>query len=146
MNYDNEMCITFRAIAKNESFARMAISSFAVSLDPQVSELTEIKTAVSEAVTNSIVHAYDNNEGIVNIWCAIKDRTIYIEVSDEGKGIDDIEKAKEPLFTTKPDEERSGLGFTIMESFMDKVEVKSKLNHGTKVFMLKKINSDLPKG
>lgn len=139
MDYDNEMTLSFRAVSDNEKFARLAVSAFALQLDPAVSELTEIKTAVSEAVTNSIIHAYDNCEGIVNIWCGLKENFIYIEISDRGKGIENIETAVQPLFTTKPEEERSGLGFTIMQSFMDDMKVESAVGKGTKVTMEKKI-------
>ncbi len=139
MDYDNEMTLSFRAVSDNEKFARLAVSAFALQLDPAVSELTEIKTAVSEAVTNSIIHAYDNCEGIVNIWCGLKENFIYIEISDSGKGIENIETAVQPLFTTKPEEERSGLGFTIMQSFMDDMKVESAVGKGTKVTMEKKI-------
>ncbi len=139
MDYDNEMTLSFRAVSNNEKFARLAVSAFALPLDPAVSELTEIKTAVSEAVTNAIIHAYDNCEGIVNVWCGLKENFIYIEISDSGKGIENIETAVQPLFTTKPEEERSGLGFTIMQSFMDNMKVESAVGKGTKVTMEKKI-------
>ena len=139
MDYDNEMTLSFRAVSDNEKFARLAVSAFVLPLDPAVSELTEIKTAVSEAVTNAIIHAYDNCEGIVNIWCGLKENFIYIEISDSGKGIENIETAVQPLFTTKPEEERSGLGFTIMQSFMDDMKVESAVGKGTKVTMEKKI-------
>lgn len=139
MDYDNEMTLSFKAVSNNEKFARLAVSAFALQLDPAVSELTEIKTAVSEAVTNAIIHAYDNREGIVNVWCGLKENFIYIEISDNGKGIENIETAVQPLFTTKPDEERSGLGFTIMQSFMDNMKVESVVGKGTKVAMEKKI-------
>ena len=139
MDYDNEMTLSFRAVSDNEKFARLAVSAFALQLDPAVSELTEIKTAVSEAVTNAIIHAYDNCEGIVNIWCGLKENFVYIEISDSGKGIENIETAVQPLFTTKPEEERSGLGFTIMQSFTDNMKVESAVGKGTKVTMEKKI-------
>lgn len=139
MDYDNEMTLSFRAVSDNEKFARLAVSAFVLPLDPAVSELTEIKTAVSEAVTNAIIHAYDNCEGIVNIWCGLKENFVYIEISDSGKGIENIETAVQPLFTTKPEEERSGLGFTIMQSFTDNMKVESAVGKGTKVTMEKKI-------
>ncbi len=139
MFYDNEMTLSFRAISSNEAFARVSVAAFALQLDPAVSEITEIKTAVSEAVTNSIIHAYDNGDGIVHIWCGCAGNKLYIEISDNGKGIENIETAMEPLFTTKPEQERSGLGFTIMQSFMNNIEVSSELGRGTKVTMEKSI-------
>ena len=139
MIYDNEMTLNFRAVSTNEAFARVAVAAFALVLDPAVSEITEITTAVSEAVTNSIIHAYDSSEGIVHIWCGLKDNRLYIEISDSGKGIDVVQTAMEPLFTTKPEQERSGLGFTIMQSFMDKMEVFSEKGKGTKVVMEKSV-------
>ena len=139
MDYDNEITLSLRAVSDNEKFARLAVSAFVLPLDPAVSELTEIKTAVSEAVTNAIIHAYDNCEGIVNIWCGLKENFVYIEISDSGKGIENIETAVQPLFTTKPEEERSGLGFTIMQSFTDNMKVESAVGKGTKVTMEKKI-------
>ena len=139
MLYDNEMTLTFRAVSANESFARVSVAAFALQLDPAVSEITEIKTAVSEAVTNSIIHAYDNSSGVVHIWCGCSNNRLYIEITDNGKGIENVSEAMEPLYTSKPEQERSGLGFTIMESFMDKMEVFSEVGKGTKVIMEKNI-------
>ena len=138
--YDNEMALSFRAVSANESFARISVAAFAVQLDPAGSEKTEIKTAVSEAVTNSIIHAYDDSDGFVHLWCGIKENKLYIKISDDGKGIKDIHMAMEPLFTTKPEQERSGLGFTIMQSFMDEIDVKSEFGKGTLVSMSKTIS------
>ena len=142
MNYDNEMTISFTSSSINESFARIAVAGFFMQLDPTLNEISDIKISVSEAVTNAIIHGYDNlNYEIVKIFCAYKDNLVYIEVVDTGRGIDDIEKAMEPLYTTKEEEERSGMGFTVMETFMDTVVVESKKNEGTKIIMTKKINS-----
>ncbi len=146
MDYDNEMTLSFRAVSANESFARVSVAAFALQLDPAVSEITEIKTAVSEAVTNSIIHAYDNSSGIVHIWCGCSQNRLYIEITDNGKGIENVNEAMEPLYTSKPEQERSGLGFTIMESFMDKMEVYSEVGKGTKVVMEKNIGQCVTNG
>lgn len=143
MGYDNMMKIEFLSKSANEGFARVAVASFVSQLDPTIEELSEIKTAVSEAVTNSIVHAYDNELGMISVSAQIKDDTVTIQVKDKGKGIIDINKAKEPLYTTKPDLERSGMGFTIMESFMDNLVVKSEISKGTSVTMSKKISRNI---
>ena len=137
--YDNEMKLEFLSKSSNEAFARISVAAFASQLDPTVEELADIKTAVSEAVTNSIIHGYEDKEGIIEVVCKIFANTIVIEISDKGKGIENINMAKEPLYTTKPDLERSGMGFTIMESFMDDLEVESILELGTKVTMKKVI-------
>lgn len=133
----NEMKLEFISKSSNEAFARVAIAAFASQLDPTIEELADIKTAVSEAVTNSIIHGYDKKQGIVKIMAKLTENEIIIEISDKGKGIENIDVAKEPLYTTKPNLERSGMGFTIMESFMDKMEVESILGLGTKVTMSK---------
>lgn len=137
--YENEMKLEFLSKSNNEAFARISVAAFASQLDPTIEELADIKTAVSEAVTNSIIHAYDNREGTVRINCKIFANTILIEISDSGKGIENVDMAKEPLYTSKPDLERSGMGFTIMESFMDDLEVESILGLGTKITMKKLI-------
>ena len=116
---DNEIKIEFISKSNNEAFARISVAAFVAQLDPTIEEISDIKTAVSEAVTNSIVHGYEDDIGIVTLICKIHNNDVYIEVSDNGKGIEDIDIAKQPLYTTKPDLERSGMGFTIMESFMD---------------------------
>lgn len=139
VNYDNEMKIEFISNPNNEALARISVASFAASLDPTIEEISDIKTAVSEAVTNSIIHGYENAKGLVTIKARIVHNTIEIEVIDNGKGIEDIEKAKEALYTTKPELERSGMGFTIMENFMDEMQVKSTVGKGTTVFMKKTI-------
>ena len=136
-NFTNEMKIEFISKSSNEAFARISVAAFASQLDPTIEELADIKTAVSEAVTNCIIHGYDEKQGIVKIISKLKENEIIIEISDKGKGIENVEEAKEPLYTTKPNLERSGMGFTIMESFMDKMEVKSILGLGTKVTMSK---------
>lgn len=139
---DNEMNLEFISKSSNESFARITIAAFAAQLDPTIEELADIKTAVSEAVTNCIIHAYENRIGIVKISAKLKDNEVIIEISDHGKGIENIEMAKEPLYTTKPNLERSGMGFTIMESFMDSMEIESVVGLGTKVTMSKKIKKE----
>ena len=143
MSYDNIMKVEFLSKSTNEGFARVAVAAFVSQLDPTIEELSEIKTAVSEAVTNSIVHAYDDELGMISISAQIKDDVVTIQVKDKGKGIENIDKAKEPLFTTKPDLERSGMGFTIMENFMDKLVVKSEVGKGTTVTMSKRIKKNL---
>ena len=141
MQYDNKISLIIDANSKNEAFARVSVSAFATQLDPTLDELEDIKMAVSEAVTNAIIHGYEGIEnGLIYIDCKISERTLYIDIEDKGKGIECIEKAREPLYTSKPDMERSGMGFTIMETFMDSIKITSELNKGTKVFLEKKIN------
>lgn len=139
MSTKNEMKLHISAVSQNEAFARTAVAAFVTPLNPTVSEINEIKTAVSEAVTNSIIHGYENmgDDDFVLLYCKITDRDVYIEVIDEGVGIADIEKAMEPLYTSKPELMRSGMGFTFMESFMDDVSVTSEPGKGTKVAMRK---------
>lgn len=142
MNIINEIKVVFPSKSCNESFARMCIASFAAKLDPAVSELAEIKTAVSEAVTNAIVHGYRNSCGRIELTAkAYEDKSIVIKIKDRGCGIPDIAQAMTPLFTTAPEEERAGLGFAVMESFMDKVSVKSSPGVGTTVTLRRKITS-----
>ena len=136
---DNNMKLEFISKSNNEAFARISVAAFVSQLDPTIEELSDIKTAVTEAVTNSIVHGYEEKQGIVTIICKIHENEIFIQVSDNGKGIENIEMAKQPLYTTKPNLERSGMGFTIMESFMDELNIESILGIGTKVTMRKKI-------
>jgi len=140
-NYDNEMKLEFLSNPNNEALARIAVASLVAQLDPTIEEISDIKTAVSEAVTNSIIHGYENEKGIVTIKAQIKENILEVEIEDKGKGILNIEKAREPLFTTKPEEERSGMGFTIMETFMDEMKVESTFGEGTKVFMKKIIKN-----
>jgi len=135
----NEMKLEFISKSNNEAFARISVAAFVSQLDPTIEEISDIKTAVSEAVTNSIVHGYEDTLGMVTLICKICEDEIIIEISDNGKGIEDIDIAKQPLYTTRPNLERSGMGFTIMESFMDDLQVESVLGIGTKVTMRKKI-------
>lgn len=141
--YDNEMELHFLSKSSNEAFARITVAAFAAQLDPTIEELADIKTAVSEAVTNSIIHGYENTEGIVKLKATLLDNVVEIEVSDNGKGIEDVELARKPLYTTKGNLERSGMGFTIMESFMDEVEIQSVVEIGTKVTMRKRIKKEV---
>ena len=141
--FENEMKLEFVSKSSNEAFARITVAAFASQLDPTIEELADIKTAVSEAVTNSIIHGYENTEGIVKVKATLLDNVVEIEVSDNGKGIEDVELARKPLYTTKGNLERSGMGFTIMESFMDEVEIQSVVEIGTKVTMRKKIKKEV---
>ena len=136
---DNEMKLEFKSKSNNEAFARIAVAAFAAQLDPTIEELADIKTAVSEAVTNSIIHGYEDKAGNIKIIARIIENTIEIEISDLGKGIENVEQARKPLYTSKPNLERSGMGFTIMESFMDEVHIESVVNLGTKITMKKTI-------
>ena len=133
----NSMKITFDAISENESFARLAVAGFLLYKNPSINDIEDIKTAVSEAVTNSIIHGYNNNKGKIDLYCSVIDNHIEIEVVDYGECIEDISQAMKPMYTSKPEEERSGLGFTVMGSFMDKIDVESKLGKGTKVKLYK---------
>ena len=137
--YENEMKLEFISKSNNEAFARISVAAFAAQLDPTIEEISDIKTAVSEAVTNSIIHGYDNEEGVVKIEAILIGKTIEIMIIDNGKGIENIDKAREPLYTSKPELERSGMGFTIMESFMEDLKIESRLGEGTKVIMRKTI-------
>ena len=139
MKYSNYMEVSFKAMSVNEGFARVCVASFCVQLNPSVDEITDIKTAVSEAVTNCVVHAYPTSvKGDVVLRCELEDDVVTVTVSDHGVGIKDVEKAREPFYTSKPSAERSGMGFTVMESFMDDVQVTSN-SFGTTVKMSKKI-------
>lgn len=135
------MKLTIPSKSVNEGFARSAVAAFSLELNPSLDEINDIKTAVSEAVTNCIVHAYPNNEnGEIIIESTIEDNSIHISVSDYGLGIEDIEKALQPFYSTRSSEERSGMGFTVMQTFMDEVKVFSAPNDGTKIEMCKKIS------
>ena len=136
---NNYMTLKFKSVSENESLARMAVAAFVAPLDPSLDELADIKTSISEAVTNCIIHGYENKPGIVELTAIIEDDLLTIKIADEGKGIGDIDQAREPLFTTKPELERSGMGFTIMESFMDKLRVVSRPGRGTTVTMTRRI-------
>lgn len=136
----NEMKMEFDAVSANEGFARVSVAAFISSLDPTLEEISDVKTAVSEAVTNAIIHGYDGIEnGKVSIHCQIEKDVLHIEIMDNGKGIEDIDKAMEPLYTTKPELNRSGMGFPFMEAFMDDLEVNSTIGEGTLIQMKKKI-------
>ncbi|MBS7209210.1 MAG: anti-sigma F factor [Bacillota bacterium] len=139
MKDTNEMELSFDSCSANEGFARVAVASFMTQLNPTLEEVSDVKTAVSEAVTNAIIHGYENEIHKIEICCRTKGKTIYVEVRDKGKGIENVEKAMQPLFTTKPELERSGMGFAFMEAFMDKIEVTSVLGGGTTVKMEKTI-------
>lgn len=139
MNGKNTMKISFLSLSQNETFARTVISAFCLPLDPSLSELNEIKTAVSEAVTNAVVHGYPDCAGEIEMYAETQDNKIHIEISDKGVGIENLQEAMEPFYTTKPDEERSGMGFTVIQTFMEDVEIISELNKGTKVIMNKTI-------
>jgi len=140
----NIMEVKFSAKSENESLARVIVASFAAKLDPTIDELSDIKTAVSEAVTNAIIHGYEEDESkFVYLRCELIENTIKIVIEDYGKGIEDVEEARQPMFTSKPELERSGMGFSFMESFMDDVQVASIVGEGTKVIMTKTI--EIPK-
>lgn len=135
----NQVELKVKALSINESFVRASVAGFCLQLNPSIDELTDIKTAVSEAVTNSIVHAYPNKDGEILIKVTLFNDTVKIEILDFGVGIVNVEEAKKPFYTTKPDQERSGMGFTVMESFMDEVTVENTNLGGLKVTMTKKI-------
>ena len=136
----NHMKLEFLSVSENEPFARTTIAAFCLSLNPTLDELSDIKTAVSEAVTNCIVHAYKGETGTVTIECETDGNALHIQITDNGKGIEDVPRALEPFYTTLSDEERSGMGFTIMQTFMNDFRVQSKKGTGTTVFMSKYFN------
>ncbi len=138
-NFDNEMRLTFQAKSCNEALARMTVAAFLTPLNPTLEELADTKTAVSEAVTNAIIHGYGEEGGTVELWCARKEREVYFSVKDTGSGIPDIAAAMEPMYTTKPEMERSGMGFSFMEAFTDELIVESAVGEGTVVKMKKVI-------
>ena len=137
--HNNYVYIKIPSLSVNESFARAAVAAFCSSLNPTMNEISDIKTAVSEAVTNAVVHAYEDEIGEIEIQCRIKGQVVEIIIEDFGCGIADVEKAREPLFTTRPELERSGMGFSVMESFMDELVILSEKDVGTKVILRKKI-------
>lgn len=158
LDMKNEMELVFDAVSSNEGFARVAVAAFISPLNPTLEEISDIKTAVSEAVTNAIIHGYENiygygvhgdkrpayaalHPGKVRIHCLLEKGMLHIEVEDQGKGIENIDRAMEPLFTTKPELERSGMGFAFMEAFMDDLEVESQAGRGTLVRMKKKMGA-----
>ncbi|MGV8145716.1 MAG: anti-sigma F factor [Alkaliphilus sp.] len=139
MEHKNYMRLEFESKSHNEAFARVVVAAFAAQLDPTIEEITDIKTSVSEAVTNAIIHGYEDRIGLITIVAIIKGQEIEIDISDNGKGIENVVKAMEPLYTSKPELERSGIGFTVMETFMDVVKVYSTLGEGTRIRMVKRI-------
>lgn len=138
---ENKVIINFLSLSENEALARNVAVFYALKFNPSVSDVSDIKTAVSEAVTNSIVHGYPDKVGNITMECYVKGDFLHINVLDEGVGIKDVNSAIEPFFTTRENEEHSGMGFTIMKSFMDSVNVVSKPNEGVKVYMSKKIKA-----
>ena len=138
---NNKMKLEILSRSENESFARVVVSAFAAQLDPTIEEITDVKTAVSEAVTNSIIHGYNKDDETIHIICEINGDEVTVEIIDYGIGIENIEQAREPLYTSKPHLERSGMGFTVMESFMDEVEIRSIPGVETRVIMKKTIKS-----
>ena len=139
MKNTNEMELVFDSKSVNEGFARVAVAAFMTQLNPTLEEVADVKTAVSEAVTNAIIHGYEKEIEKIRIYCRLEEQMLYIEIEDHGKGIEDVEKAMQPLFTSKPELERSGMGFSFMEAFMDEISVESELGRGTVVKMQKEI-------
>ena len=137
----NWMQLEFQAISENEQLARIAVASFITPLNPTLEEMADVKTAVSEAVTNAIIHGYEEKEGVVYLRCRLNGDLLEVEIEDKGMGIDNIEQAMEPMFTTKPDKDRSGMGFSFMEAFMDELDVTSVPGAGTIVSMKKKLGT-----
>ena len=146
MNNKERLYLEIESNSENESLARVVVSAFVARLDPTLEEISDIKTAVSEAVTNSIIHGYGGKEGIIKIECFIEERQLVVQIIDTGVGIKDVGQAMKPLFTTKGDQERSGMGFAFMEIFMDELEVDSKIGIGTKITMKKLIGGDYTNG
>ena len=139
MKNTNEMELVFDSKSVNEGFARVAVAAFMTQLNPTLEEVADVKTAVSEAVTNAIIHGYEKEIDKIRIRCYLTEQTLYIEIEDHGKGIENVEQAMQPLFTSKPELERSGMGFSFMEAFMDEISVESELGQGTLVKMQKEI-------
>lgn len=137
----NKMLLTFDAVSENEQLARLAVAAFITKLNPTLEEMNDVKTAVSEAVTNAIIHGYEKEGGTVYMRCKLRGDLLEVEVEDKGKGIVDIEQAMEPMYTSKPETDRSGMGFSFMEAFMDELEVSSIVGSGTTVFMKKKLGT-----
>lgn len=144
MENTNEMSITFDSRSCNEGFARVAVAAFCTQLNPTLEEVADVKTALSEAITNAIIHGYDNEVHKIRVDCRTVDRDLYVTVIDHGRGIPDVKKAMEPMFTTKPELDRSGMGFAFMEAFMDEVVVVSQVGVGTEVHMKKRIGTGHP--
>ena len=143
MEFINEMKLCFQARSENESFARVAVAGFLTYLNPTIEEIEDIKTAVSEAVTNAIIHGYEEKGGKIRMSAVLEKDELEITIEDDGIGIEDVSKAMQPLFTTKPEGERSGMGFSFMEAFMDKVKVDSSLGNGTTVHMWKSFQGNV---
>lgn len=141
MNYRSFMKLEIPSRSENEAFARVVVAAFASRLDPTLEEVSDIKTAVSEAVTNAIIHAYEDEVGPIVINAHLDGNRLVVEIADQGVGIEDLARAREPLFTSKPELERSGMGFTIMENFMDEVAVDTEPGGGTRVVLVKQIRS-----
>lgn len=139
MENTNEMTIVFESRPVNESLARVAVAAFSTQLNPTLEEVADLKTAVSEAVTNCIIHGYEGEIHKIWLTCRLKGQELFVDVKDEGVGIPDVKKAMDPLYTTKPEKDRSGMGFTFMEAFMDEISVESKVGEGTVVHMKKAI-------
>ena len=137
----NWMQLEFQAISENEQLARIAVASFITPLNPTLEEMADVKTAVSEAVTNAIIHGYEEKEGVVYLRCRLNGDLLEVEIEDKGMGIENIEQAMEPMFTSKPEKDRSGMGFAFMEAFMDELEVTSIPGAGTTVNMKKKLGT-----
>ncbi len=137
----DEIQLVMNAISENEYFARAAVGAFAAKMDPTMEELSDIRTAVSEAVTNAVVHAYEGRGGKIRIIGRIEDEWLYLEIADEGVGISNVRQAMEPLYTSRPEETHAGMGFSFMEAFMDELQVISEVGRGTTVYMKKKIAS-----
>ena len=141
MSFNNKMTLEFLSKSKNESFARATVAAFLSQLDPTIEEIADIKTALSEGVTNAIIHGYGHGDGIVRVECEYTENEIKLVIIDKGKGIADTEKARTPFYTESEFEERSGMGFTVMETFMDSLEIESFVNKGTKLILTKKLSS-----
>ncbi len=139
----NYLKLQFYSLPRNQAFARDAVAAFCLELNPTLSALSDVKTALSEAVTNCTVHAYKDNLGLVTVECEIEDEQLHIKISDTGRGIPDVSKAIQPFFTSAPSEERSGMGFTIMQTFMDEFKVNSIQGEGTVVYMSKSFKAEV---
>ncbi|MBQ3583272.1 MAG: anti-sigma F factor [Lachnospiraceae bacterium] len=137
----NRMYVEFDSVSDNEAFARVTVAAFITRLDPTLEEIEDVKTAVSEAVTNAIIHGYQNKEGIISMECLTQNQEVTVIIKDKGVGIENVEQAMEPLFTTREEEERSGMGFSFMEIFMDSLVVESKPGEGTTIIMKKTIGN-----
>lgn len=144
--HSNKMMLEFESRSCNEAFARVAVAAFMTQLNPTVEEVADVKTAISEAVTNGIIHGYEGQIGIITIRCRIVGKELQVEVSDQGKGIQDVQKAMEPMFTTKAECDRAGMGFAFMEAFMDSLQVESQPGIGTRVYMTKCIEREKKEG